>query len=272
MNSRRVSGHMFWSVLNLGLVAIPIVDKLMTEYLSMKLERTIFEKSHVYFLAFFLLVLAAFWVTYITRIFDQENYRMHLHGATLFLWCLMLIIQPLLIRKRLNLLHRRVGKFSFVLVPVLVFTTFDLLRYRMKSQGAIDYASMALVLNALIAFIILYGLAIYHRKKVALHARYMLCTVFPFLTPATDRIISIYFPSTLEYFPLLNGQPNVMVFGFVLADVILIALCIWDWRSHRRLNVFPIALAVLLWYHHSVNTYYHYGFWKGFCDWLIYGS
>ena len=235
----------------------------------MKLERTIFEKSHVYFLVFFLIVLAAFWFTYITRIFEQENYRMHLHGSILFVWCLMLIIQPLLIRKKMNVVHRWIGKFSFVLVPLLVLTTFDLLRYRIQSQPAIDYAFMALVINALVAFIILYSLAIYHRKKQALHARYILCTIFPFFTPATDRIISIYFPSTLEYFPLLNGQPNVMMFGFALADVILIGLCIWDWRSHRRVNVFPFALFVLVTYHYSVFTFYQYNFWKNFCDWLI---
>ena len=235
----------------------------------MKLERTIYEKSHVYFLVFFFIVLAAFWFTYITRIFEQENYRMHLHGGILFLWCLTLIVQPFLIRKKMNLAHRWIGKFSFLLVPLLVLTTFDLLRYRIQRQPTIDYAFMALVINALIVFIILYSLAIYHRKKQALHARYMLCTIFPFFTPATDRIIFIYFPSASEYFPLLNGQPNVMIFGFVLADVILIALCIWDWRSHRRLNVFPFALGILLMYHYSVHTLYQYGFWKTFCDWLI---
>jgi len=235
----------------------------------MKLERTLFEKSHVYFLVFFLTVLAAFWFTYITRIFEQENYRMHLHGGILFLWCFMLIIQPLLIRKKMNLVHRWIGKFSFVLVPLLVFTTFDLLRYRIKNQPTTDYVFMALVINALIVFVILYGLAIYNRKRQALHARYMLCTIFPFFTPATDRIISIYFPSTLEYFPLLTGQPNLMIFGFALADAILIALCIWDWRSHRRLNVFPFALILLLTYHYSVNTFYRFDFWRTFCDWLL---
>ncbi len=235
----------------------------------MKLERTLFEKSHIYFLGFFLVVLSAFWLTYITRILEQENYRMHQHGAIIFLWCLMLIVQPLLIRKKMNLLHRRIGKFSYVVVPALVFTTLDLFRYRIKSQPTIDYASVALVLNALIAFIILYGLAIYYRKKSALHARYMLCTVFPFFTPATDRIMFVYFPSTIEYFPMLNGQPNVMILGFALADTILLGLCIWDWRSHRRLNVFPVALVVLLLYHYSVNTFYQYNVWKSFSDWLI---
>ena len=180
----------------------------------MKLERTIFERSHIYFLGFFILVISAFWLTYLTRIFEQENYRMHLHGIALLLWCCMLVVQPLLIRLKMKSLHRGLGKFSYVLVPALLFTTFDLLRYRMRSLPAIDYVSVALVVNALVAFVLLYGLAIFHRKRSAIHARYMLCTVFPFLTPATDRILFIYFPSTLKYFPILNGQPNVMLFNF----------------------------------------------------------
>jgi hypothetical protein len=235
----------------------------------MKLERSIFERSHIFFLVFFVTVSAAFWLTYITRVFDQENYRMHLHGITLFLWCFMLITQPLLIKKKMNVVHRWIGRFSYVLVPVLVLTTFDLLRYRVKSQPALDYAFVALVFNALIVFVILYGLAIYYRKKPTIHARYMLCTIFPFFTPATDRIISIYFPGTLKYFPLLNGHPNVMLFGFVLADCILTGLCIWDWQSHRRLNVFPLALLLVLLYQFSVNMFYLYDFWETFCDWLI---
>jgi len=235
----------------------------------MKLERSLLERSHLYYLIFFLFVLAAFWLTYITRFFEQENYRMHAHGITLFVWCLMLIIQPLLIRRKMNSLHRRVGKFSYVLVPVLLFTTFDLLRYRIRSQSEIDYLSVALVLNALIAFSIMYGLAIYNRKKSAVHARYMLCTIFPFFTPATDRIISIYFPFTLPYFPPINGHPNVMLFGFALADAILIGLCFWDWRSHKRLNVFPFALAILIAYHYSVLTFYQYPFWQRFSEWIF---
>jgi hypothetical protein len=127
----------------------------------------------------------------------------------------------------------------------------------MRSLSAVDYVAVALVVNALVAFALLYGLAIFHRKRSTIHARYMLCTVFPFLTPATDRILFIYFPSTLKYFPVLNGQPNVMLFGFFLADAMLIGLIIWDWYSHRRLNVFPIALVILLTYHWSVNAFHN---------------
>jgi hypothetical protein len=235
----------------------------------MKLERTIFERSYIYFACFFLFVLAAFWLTYLTRIFEQDNYRMHLHGITLFLWCLMLIVQPLFIKRKMHVVHRQVGKLSYVLVPVLLFTTFDLLRYRVSLQPEIDYVFIALVLNALIAFAILYGLAMYYHKRPAVHARYMVCTVFPFFTPVTDRIISIYYPSALPYFPILNGHPNVMLFGFILADLILLFLCVYDWTSHRRLNVFPVALGIVLIYQFSVNTFYEFAFWKTFCDTIM---
>jgi hypothetical protein len=86
----------------------------------MKLEKTLTQQSYFYFIVFFLLVIAAFWMTYITRISEQPNYRMHLHGITLTLWCVMLISQAYLIRSRNNGLHKRIGKISYLLVPLSV--------------------------------------------------------------------------------------------------------------------------------------------------------
>jgi hypothetical protein len=235
----------------------------------MKLERALTEKSYLYFAVFLLFVFAAFWLTYFTKLFEQENYRMHLHGITLVLWCLMLLIQPLLIKLKKTKLHTSIGKTSYILVPILLFTTMDLLIYRIRTKPSIDYTFVALVTNSLIAFIILYGLAIYYRKKSSIHARYMLSTVFPFFTPVTDRIIEFYFPNTLGYFPLINGYPNVPLFGFLLADLIIIGLCMWDWKSHKRYNVFPLVLIILLLYHYSFNQFYKYDFWRSFSEWLI---
>jgi putative copper export protein len=110
----------------------------------------------------------------------------------------MLISQAYLIRTKHNALHRRVGKFSYALVPLILFTTLDLLHYQLrnaKQMQTMNYFFVALVVNALIAFMIFYGLAIFYRKRSGLHARYMVSTVFPFVTPATDRIIGVHFPS-----------------------------------------------------------------------------
>ncbi len=238
----------------------------------MKLEKTLFQKSHLYFTGFFLFVIAGFWATYFTRLLNQENYRMHTHGITLILWCLMLIVQPYLIRTKRTKLHRLIGRFSYILVPLLVIATIDLLLYRLKplpQLGTIDYFFVALVVNGLVAFVLLYGLAIYNRKKATVHARYMICTSLSIVTPFTDRLINIYFPSIHPYLPTIEGNPMAPAVGFLLADIILLGFCIWDWRSHRRINVFPVALLILLLYHISVFTFYQFDFWRSFCDWFV---
>jgi hypothetical protein len=235
----------------------------------MKLERTLYQNSTFYFIVFFLFMLVGFWFTYFTKLLDQENYRMHTHGVTLILWCLMLISQAYLIRAKNHTLHKKIGKFSYVLVPLLVFTTLDLLKYRLPTAlGTMDFFFVALVVNGLIAFVIFYVLAILYRKKPTIHARYMVGTAFPMFTPITDRIQYIYFPSTVSYLPTIEGNPIAPVVGFALADLLLVALSIWDWRSHKRLNVFPWALGVLVLYHFSVMNFYKFEFWKSFSNWF----
>lgn len=238
----------------------------------MKLEKSIFQKSYIYFILFFCFMLVAFWLTYFTKITTQENYRLHTHGISLVLWCIMLISQAYLIRAKKRVLHGHIGRFSYLLVPLIIFTTVDLLKFRLQkvsTAGTMDYFFIALVLNALIAYVIFYGLAIYNRKKPTIHARYMICTAFPMFTPITDRIIHIYFPSVLSYLYTIEGKPIAPVVGFAMADMILIGLSVWDWRSHRRWNVFPFALIVLLIYHYSVLYFYTFNFWKVFCKWFV---
>lgn len=237
----------------------------------MKLEKSLYLKSWIYFIVFFLFVLWGFWNTYFTRLTVQPNYRMHLHGLALIAWCLLLILQPYLVRSRKLSLHKKIGRFSYVLVPILVITTVDLLKYKLagKAQlGSPDYFFIALVLLALLSFLIVYGLAIYNKRKGPVHARYMLSTAFPMFTPITDRIVHIYFPSWLRYLPVIDGKPVAPVVGFVLADILLLGLCIWDWRSHRRWNIFPFVLLLLLAYHFSVLNFYKYLFWIKFCGWF----
>ncbi|HMP29172.1 MAG TPA: hypothetical protein PKD85_06215 [Saprospiraceae bacterium] len=239
---------------------------------KINLERILYQKSYLYFVAFFLFMLWGFWFTYFTRILDQQNYRMHLHGVALIVWCIMLIVQPFLIRNKKIQTHKTIGKFSYILVPFLMFSTIDLLKYTLNSKTVLrnmDALFIALVINALIVFLILYGLAIYHRRHGTIHARYMLCTAFPMFTPITDRIFSIHFPSMLQFVPTVDGIPVAPVLGFAIANALLIGLCIWDWLSHKRWNVFPFALILLLGYHFAVLNFYKYPFWVKFCEWFV---
>jgi hypothetical protein len=130
------------------------------------------------------------------------------------------------------------------------------------------YVFCASVIFALIIFMLFYGLAIRNRNRPAVHARWMVCTVFPFFTPITDRIIAIHFRGLMPYLPSVDG-PVVQSAGLSLAALILAGLSIWDWRKHRRWDVFPVALAVQLFYFFAVLRFHRFEAWQSFCDWVV---
>ena len=68
--------------------------------------------------------------------------------------------------------------------------------------------------------------------------------------------------------PTLDGSPLVQCAGFLLADVILATLAVWDWRRNQR-RVFPVALAIVVVYQVSVLTFHRFGFWQAFGPWFL---
>ncbi len=224
-----------------------------------------------WFAAFFVFALWAFWPSYYSRASEVSEWRVHAHGVVMTLWCVMLIAQAAYIRGANVRTHRRLGVASYVLAPLVLAATIELVHYRLAGGGTlpdIGLYQVALMVNGAVAFAVLYGLAIVFRRDHAAHGRFMLCTVFPLFTPATDRWISRNWPSLISLVPSLNGVPLVQILGFALADVLLIALVIWDWRGRRRIGAFAVSLAVIAAYHASVLTFYRFEFWRTFSDWF----
>jgi hypothetical protein len=96
----------------------------------------------------------------------------------------------------------------------------------------------------------------------------MLCTVFPLFTPVTDRLIGAHFRPLLAWVPRIDGVAVAPVIGFALADALLLALTLWDWRAKRQIAVFPIALGLLVAYHVSVLTLHRMPAWRSFAEWF----
>lgn len=229
--------------------------------------------SALAFLIFFALVLWAFWTSYYGDFFGQHQISIRLHGISMTLWCLMLISQALLIRSKRFRLHRNMGKISYVLVPFIIWSGAHL-AFQTIHQAPVGsdayYYMIALMYNSLIVFAILYALAMWHRKKGPVHARYMISTIFPLFTPVTDRLIYKYFESLIPFAPTMSGgMPMVPALGFMLADLIILVLLVWDWLKHRRLSVFPLVLGLLMLYHISVLVLYNHEFWKVIADVLM---
>lgn len=238
----------------------------------MNINKFLFQRSWIYFTLFFAFALWAFWPGYYSDVTRDYSLQTHLHGIGMTFWCLMLISQAYLIRIKKRNLHSYIGKASYVLVPFIVVSTLILTHFSLSDNTPYDsgvFSSLALMLNATFLFVMIYGLAIYYRKDSLTHARYMFCTIFPMFTPITDRIIYINFRPLVEYAPTLDGSPIVPFFGFLLANLIVGGLAIWDWRSNNRKDAFLIVLGMLIFYHLSVFTFHLIPAWRVFGEWFL---
>jgi hypothetical protein len=182
---------------------------------------------YLFFVGIFFVVIWGFWRTYIVSFpsFKGFGYTHHIHGLLMMIWICMLIIQPLLIRGKKLSLHRAIGKASYVVVPLLLLSIFmvDKISYDKVVHASPQQAIAGIALNipALFAFAILYGLAIWKKKKSRIHMRYMLGTSLLMIGPGLGRALIVYFnvpfPDAVSYTYYL-----IMAIAFLLliADMI----------------------------------------------------
>ena len=196
-----------------------------------------------------LLVVAVvgFWKPYFSRL-DAAQALAHLHVITMLVWMGMLGAQPLLIRSRRFLWHRRLGRASYVVVPLVVVSAFALAQLRISQAPAealgLQQQILFIGLATAMLFAVIWGLAIRHRHEPALHARYMAGTALTLIDPSLVRVMIFWVPSIPP--PLYQW----ITFGIVYA--ILLVLMALDRRSSRGRSAFPVLL-VLFAVLHALN-------------------
>lgn len=244
--------------------------------MNARVTPALFSFSARFFVAFLALTVWAFWPSYFARLFEQPNAWFHAHGIVLALWLTMLVVQAQLIRTQRRAWHRQLGKLSYALAPAVVAITTVFVHQRVSASAAgmptlppLLLHFLALTLLSLVAFAVFYALAIARRRDPHAHARWMICTVFPLVTPVTDRLIGAHLPPLVGWVPRIDGTPILPAAGFALADLLLLALSWWDWRVNRRRDVFPVALGVLLVYHAGTLTLHRVSLWNAFCVWFL---
>lgn len=244
--------------------------------MNARVTPALFNFSARFFVVFLALTVFAFWPSYFARLFEQPNIWFHAHGVVLALWLVMLVAQAQLIRTQRRSWHRQLGKLSYVVAPLVVVITTVFIHQRVAPSVAglpvlppMALHFLVLTLLSLVAFALFYGLAIARRRDWQAHARWMVCTVFPLVTPVTDRLIGAHLRPLIALVPRIDGNPILPTVGFALADLLLIALSWWDWRVNRRADVFPVALGVLLVYHVGTLTLHRVPLWNAFCVWFL---
>ena len=196
-------------------------------------------------IAFTFVVLAGFARTYYLKPYfggpPLPSVFVHIHGLLMTAWVALFATQVWLISSRRVKVHQRLG-YAGVGLAVLIVAAGLVTALRAGKYGSPSMppniptlAFMAIPLFDLLMFSILFGGAVYYRKKPAAHKSLMLLTAINFVPPALARI---------PIAPLLNLGP-LWFFGFPTV-LMLVCLAI-DWRRGRgRINPVFLVGSVLL--------------------------
>jgi heme exporter protein D len=216
-----------------------------------------FELSGYYFIGLVGLILVGFWPSYFSKFYNGTadfTFYFHFHTSMVGIWILMLIVQPLLIRKKKLALHRLIGKASY-LVFSLVFVSIILLSHSRQTTFAEGWdIGLFVTFKDLLILGVAYFIAIKYRHKIDLHARGMIATGLVCIEPAAARIP---FHPEYGYFVVLAVVYSVL------------GILIFIERNQKKGRwVFPLILALYIMVHSVLIFGIHFSWWQAFGRWF----
>jgi hypothetical protein len=195
-------------------------------------------------IAFTLVVLAGFARTYYLKPYfggpPLPSLLVHAHGLLMTAWVALFATQVWLISSRQVRVHQRLG-YAGVGLAVLIVAAGLVTAMRAGKYGSPSMppnmpsqAFMAIPLFDLLMFTMLFGGAVYFRKRPAAHKSLMLLTAINFLPPAIARI------------PIATLQNLGPLWFFGLPTVLILVCLAIDWRRRGQINPVFLAGSLLL--------------------------
>jgi len=224
-----------------------------------------FENAGYYFVLLFVLAVAGFWPSYFSHFFDGTadfDFYFHFHVTLAIIWIFFLIIQPVLIRKKMLSLHRLIGRTSYILVPLLVISIVLLAHSRIGESAESLSTTLWIPFKDLFIFIIGYGIAIAWRRQVEIHARGMIMAGIVLIEPALLRFIQNVIIPGPEFVPA-GYLATILVIYFLL-----IGLIVRERHQKKGRWVFPLALGLFLFVHTVLIFQIEPLPWKIFAEWF----
>jgi len=208
------------------------------------------EKFFLYYtIVLFLIVFFAFAPGFLDPESRGLPFYMHVHGAVLVGWFLLLIFQSWLIRSVQFRTHRKVGVFAalygYLLAPGALLATFNVVsRYASKGisldtnmsevnpalgegMSFLDVASEVVWTNimAICTFVTLLTAAILLRKDPVFHKRLILLATVSIMGPALAR---------LSRLPFLGGEQGPFIPAALLT--LILTIIVYDFMRFKRVT------------------------------------
>lgn len=222
-----------------------------------------YRNAHYFVGAVLLVIVAGFWASYFSVV-NAAPFAFHVHAVSSMTWLALLIAQHVAIHRRANALHRQMGKASFVLFPFLILgfamiINFSAARFAAQESDFIMYLGPSFgigMMVAICAYITLFYLALKHRRKVKLHAGYMLATPLILFESPFSRMMERHF-SVMEV--LGRGGFHRVLDAIVLSNAIAIAFALALYFMDRKHGApwlvaigFMATQSVLMWFAPSI--------------------
>jgi hypothetical protein len=233
---------------------------------KLKKERNsfMFPNMHVYASITFILAIVAFWPVYFSKLMEVRI-AIHMHSVLAMLWVLLLILQSWLARKKQFEKHKKVGKLTYIITPLLVLTTLELFHSFLNTDSPFNNAFgipiMFYDFVGLVYFCVAYilGTTLY-KKNVSVHARLMVSTIMMMMFPVISRIL-------LFYVDFGYGPEEMLMFSLFIMDAIVVLLVLFECKNGKINPVFPILLAVTISQHVGYLLSENWSWWLTFLDW-----
>ena len=216
---------------------------------------------------YFLLAMAITWVGFSHSYFavlPSQPLLHHIHGALMGGWIALLALQPVLYQRNRLQLHRTLGRWGvYLLVPAIVVCGFLMIRLMLHGTdlppGIVDQLTF-LDLSSLLLFPTFVALSVWYGRTLALHARYIVCTVLLLMPPAVTRALFII-PGMHSF------QRNVNV-SLALVDVVLLCLVADDARRGKVRAAYPVALVAFSIPFLAANFAHGWAWWHTFSGFI----
>lgn len=221
----------------------------------------IYNNLGYWFLLFVLLAFVGFYKTYFSVLFESHPKVVHLHFGFMAIWMGIVIVQPFLIKYHKTSWHRTIGKISYFVVPLVIWTAiriseFSYFSYKTDLETQVESGlstyteaeilhmcarDLGLPVFYILWLAIFYLLAIYHRKDRIPHSRYILACALTFIGPSLDRVFIFWFE---RYF--IFGTFPIEYLAFAVINVILVVMWIIDKGNPKGRRTLGISLSIYL--------------------------
>ena len=208
--------------------------------------------ARYYMFAVIAVVIAGFWPSYFS-VWTKVPWQFHAHGVAASIWVTIVTAQCWTAHSKKQLeLHRMIGKASLFLFPFLIAGLCGIIDYTGKGYVKADDplrmmfgVSFLVALGvAVAAYVTVYYRALKYRRKVWVHAGYMLSTPLILFESPFSRIMSMVIPAFAINGPADAGHLLPSIEWAMAIELAIIAL-IWL-RYREKANPFLVTAAFIV--------------------------